>query len=62
MVCAKRCVCKNSKDISLVKEEINQYICENPTKEEAIKLVQKLRTDLLGPYSMRQITNKPSSS
>ena len=56
-VCAKA-----SKDISLVKEEINQYICENPTKEEAIKLVQKLAADLLGSDRMKEILDKPANT
>ena len=33
---------KTSEHISLVREEISQYIRENPTKEEAIEFVKKL--------------------
>ena len=39
---------KTSEEITLVREEINQYICENPTKEEAIKLIWKWEANLLG--------------
>ena len=56
-VCAK-----TRNDISLVQEEINQYICENPTKEEAIILVQKLAADLLGSARMREILDKPADT
>ena len=34
--------------ITSVQDEINQYICENPSKEEAVTLVQELAADLLG--------------
>ena len=53
-VCAKA-----NEEICLVKKEINQYICENPTKEEAIKLVQKLAADLL---KADKIKDKPANS
>ena len=53
---ALRDVCaKTSKDISLVKEEINHYIRENPTKEEAVMLVKKLVIDFLHSDEVKQI-------
>ena len=42
-VCAKA-----SENITSVKEEIRQYICDTPTKKEALKLVQKLAAEILG--------------
>ena len=35
------------KQITLVQDEINQYICASLTKEEAIKLVHQLASNML---------------
>ena len=37
-----------SENITLAQDEINQYICENPSEEEAVSLLQQLAVDLLG--------------
>ena len=48
--------------ITSVQDEINQYICENPSKEEAVTLVQQLATDLLGSDMLKNmIADKPAN-
>ena len=51
-----------SEHITLVQDEINQYLCENPTKEQAVELVKKLATDMLdSDVSQRMISDKPAN-
>ena len=51
-----------SKHITSVKSEIRGYICENPTKENAVKMVQKLAAELLASDSENMISDKPANS
>ena len=52
-----------SEHITLVQDEINHYICENPSKEEAVILVQQLAADLLGSHmSKSMILDKPANN
>ena len=46
-----------SKNITLVQDEINQYICGNPTKEEAQILVKQLAQELLDSKSFISVTS-----
>ena len=50
-----------SEHITLVQEEINGYLCENPTKEEAVELVKKLATDMLGS-AKKMISDKSANN
>ena len=53
-----------SGSIGMVQDEIDEYISENPTKEQAVEIVRKLASDLLGSnFNEKQmISNKPADN
>lgn len=52
-----------SEHISLVQDEINQYLCEHLTENEAVELVKQLATDLLGSdIANKMITDKSANN
>ena len=52
-----------SEHITLVQEEINGYLCENPTKDEAVKLVKELAEKLFSDISEKlKISDKPANN
>ena len=56
-------LCANaSEDITLVQGQIHQYICETPTKGEALELVQKLAANLLHIDRFKKPSDKPADN
>ena len=53
-----------SENITSVQDEINQYIRENPTNEEAVKLVQQLASNMLSDSKSSEIValDKPADN
>ena len=53
----------SSKQLTSVQDEVNQYICASPTKEEAVEIVQQLASDILGSKPSEKLaSDKPANN
>ena len=61
-VCLKDKCASASKRITSVQDEINQFICDNPTKEEAKEVVKQLSAELIASIPNNMISDKPANN